>query len=100
MSEKATREVWSKRVERWKDSGLSAEEFANELGISERSLKRWKWKLAAEASSTPMQAQKRRRVSETAKPTMTSVEVPRAASRTSLIEILLPCRIRVRVRDE
>ena len=100
MSKRATRETWVNRVERWKDSGLSAREFASELGISEPALKWWKWKLAAEASGAPMQKGKRRRVVETAKPTVTFVEVPRPASRRPSIEIVLPSRVRVRLRDE
>lgn len=42
---RASREVWAKRVERWKDSGLSAKEFAAELDISPKSLTFWRWKL-------------------------------------------------------
>lgn len=32
------REEWAKRVERWRDSGLKAAEFAAELGINPRTL--------------------------------------------------------------
>ncbi len=39
------REEWAKRVERWKDSGLTAKEFAAELGIKPRTLVFWKWQL-------------------------------------------------------
>src|SRR5260370_11815725 len=39
------REEWAKRVARWKDSGLTAKEFATELGINPRSLVFWKWQL-------------------------------------------------------
>ncbi len=42
---RASREIWAKRVERWKDSGLSAKEFAAELDVSPKSLMFWKWKL-------------------------------------------------------
>jgi hypothetical protein len=42
---RASREEWSKRVERWQDSGLSAKEFAAELDVSAKSLMFWKWKL-------------------------------------------------------
>ena len=42
---KATRAEWSKRVERWQGSGLTAKEFAAELDISPASLTFWKWKL-------------------------------------------------------
>jgi transposase len=43
--ERASREVWAKRVERWQDSGLTAKEFAAELDVSPNSLTFWKWKL-------------------------------------------------------
>jgi transposase-like protein len=39
------RELWLKRVERWKDSGLSAREFAAEVGINAQTLSYWRWKL-------------------------------------------------------
>ena len=49
--ERATREVWAKRVERWQDSGLTAKEFAAELDVSPNSLTFWKWKLRQPADS-------------------------------------------------
>jgi len=39
------REDWAKRVERWKDSGLTAKEFAAELGINAGSLQQWAYQL-------------------------------------------------------
>jgi hypothetical protein len=51
-------EIWSKRVSRWKESGLTAKEFAVELGISANSLKHWKWRLASQAR--PKAAKKHR----------------------------------------
>ena len=30
---RATRETWAKRIEKWKASGRTAEEFASELGV-------------------------------------------------------------------
>jgi transposase len=42
---KTSRAEWAKRVERWKDSGLTAKEFAAELDVSPNSLTFWKWKL-------------------------------------------------------
>ena len=44
--ERASQETWANRVERWKASGLTAAEFATELGISGHSLKWWKWRLS------------------------------------------------------
>jgi hypothetical protein len=38
-------EEWQKRVERWRDSGLGAEQFAAELGINAGTLKFWGYKL-------------------------------------------------------
>ena len=45
---RVTREEWAKRVERWRDSGLSAAEFAAELGINPRTLVYWKYILGKE----------------------------------------------------
>lgn len=42
---KQSREVWAKRIERWKDSGLTAAEFAAETGVNAHSLSWWKWRL-------------------------------------------------------
>ena len=39
------REEWAKRVERWRDSGLTTVEFAAELGISPKTLTYWAWTL-------------------------------------------------------
>lgn len=44
-----TREVWAKRVERWLDSGLTAREFATELGVNPNTLANWRWRLAQES---------------------------------------------------
>jgi hypothetical protein len=43
------REEWAKRVERWRDSGLSCAEFSAELGVNARTLTYWKWMLGKEA---------------------------------------------------
>jgi hypothetical protein len=47
---RVTRGEWSKRVERWSDSGLTCKEFAAELGINPRTLTYWKWVLGKEAN--------------------------------------------------
>ena len=59
--ERASREVWAKRVERWKDSGLTAKEFAAELDVSAGSLTFWKWKLGRLASGVPEKPRVRRK---------------------------------------
>ena len=47
----ASRRLWTKRVERWRESGLSANEFATELGVNAATLAQWKYRLAAEAQA-------------------------------------------------
>ena len=47
---KTTSAEWAKRVERWKDSGLSAKEFAAETGLNASTLTYWSWKLRAGAA--------------------------------------------------
>lgn len=44
------REEWAKRVERWRDSGLTTAEFAAELGINPKTLTYWAWTLKREAT--------------------------------------------------
>lgn len=47
---RASREEWEKRVERWRESGLSAEQYASELGINAGRLKFWKYQLGRPAA--------------------------------------------------
>jgi hypothetical protein len=46
------REEWAKRVERWRDSGLTTAEFAAEVGINAKTLTYWAWTLKREAGGT------------------------------------------------
>jgi len=39
------RDEWQKRVQRWKDSGLTAKEFAAETAINAGTLQFWRYKL-------------------------------------------------------
>lgn len=62
MQPKTSREEWQKRVERWRDSGLTAEQFASELGINAGTLKFWGYKLGKESrEAAPPRAPRRRR---------------------------------------
>jgi hypothetical protein len=47
---RAPRELWIRRVERWRDSGLSAKEFAEQAGVDSDRLRHWKWRLAQECA--------------------------------------------------
>jgi hypothetical protein len=38
-----SRDVWTKRVERWRASGLTAEEYATETGVKANTLRHWSW---------------------------------------------------------
>ena len=40
-----TRDEWTKRVERWRDSGQTAMEFAAELGVNHKTLENWSYRL-------------------------------------------------------
>lgn len=42
---RASREEWQKRVDRWKESGLTAKEFAAETGFNAGTLQFWRYKL-------------------------------------------------------
>jgi transposase len=97
---KATREEWSKRIERWKDSGLSAKDFANETGISQRSLSWWRWQLGRKATEPTLArpTQRRKREAKAAPPAsrMTFVEVS-APAPSEPFEIVLASGRRIRV---
>jgi len=94
-----TRDVWTKRVERWRDSGLTAQEFANEIGVKPDRLRHWKWQLAKErqsvsgtaaAASTPALAEK------IAVP-FVEVTAPTESKEHEPIEIVAPSGLRVRI---
>jgi hypothetical protein len=100
--ERTTREVWTKRIERWKESGLSAKEFASELGVQPRALTWWRWNLGTAA--VPKGARRRSGAKAIAivkqPPTLMSplsfVEMTSAVAPQAL-EVLLPSTLRVRV---
>jgi transposase len=95
--ERTSREAWAKRVERWRDSGLTAKEYAAEVGVNAHSLSWWKWRLSSGAKS-------RKRAPRTRRPTtpsvttspLTFVEVTSSVVHESL-EVVLPSSIRIRV---
>lgn len=106
MRDPAVREKWAKRVERLKDSGLSAKEFAAEMGINERSLAWWRWHLSKD-DATPSAPPRRRRRSRTSSPTATLTKSPvtpltfvemTAPLVNDALEVILPSAVRVCVR--
>jgi hypothetical protein len=75
-----SRAEWQKRIERWRDSALSAEQFAAELGINAGTLKYWKYRIgkestgsvAAEQSPRPSKAPRAASLVEVQSTTITS----------------------------
>ena len=49
---RANRDEWRKRVDRWKDSGLTANEFVAETGINAGTLQFWGYKLKSRISKS------------------------------------------------
>jgi hypothetical protein len=97
-----SRDVWQKRIERWKDSGLTADEFASELGINAGTLKFWRYRLSRDSKQSS-QALQRRKPNSAPKPKDGSarfIEVtpPTRAATTSAIEVALGDAV-VRVCD-
>ena len=106
MQPKTSREEWQKRVERWRDSGLTAEQFAGELGINAGTLKFWGYKLGKESREAAAPRTPRRRraavpsfVEVRAEPVVSTFEVELgngrrlrvpAAFDASVLERLLP----------
>ena len=59
MNHETVRETWTKRVERWRQSGLSAA-FAREHGLNQKSLRWWRIRLDNEAQERRRRRQPRR----------------------------------------
>jgi len=98
--DRASRETWAKRVERWKDSGLTAKEYAAELGINAQSLAWWKWRLSSAATAPrvhPRVQRRARKASPTPIAPLTFVELPAAAAGADMLELVLPSSVRIRL---
>jgi transposase-like protein len=98
-------ETWAKRVQRWKDSGLTAREFAAETGLNPRTLSYWRWRLgrqqlkdepAEKTEQRPTAVQKREAPSDIS---FVELKAPRAGSRER-IEVVVGDRYTVRVADD
>lgn len=81
---RSTPQQWAHRVEDWEASGLTAAAYARKTGISDRSLRWWKWQLKARGfKSEP-------------KTPLTFVEMTSAMAREPF-EVVLENRVRVRI---
>jgi transposase len=87
------RATWSKRVESWKRSGLSADEFAARHGLRAKTLMWWRWNLGRTSGSAALTV---RKATTTTVGPLTFVEMTHASSREPF-EIVLSSDVRVRV---
>jgi transposase len=97
--DEAAREIWTKRVERWKDSGLTAKEFAAEMGLRAQTLMWWQWRLSG---GTPRKRGRRtppaasRAIAKAATPSPLSF-IEMTASVLEPLEVVFSSTLRVRV---
>lgn len=112
---RSTREQWAKRVRRWVESGLTAPEFAAEMGLNPRTLRYWKWRLGKEGREAvsssrrarPSRSKRQPKALPAPKPTASFVEVTPPASTlaraarlsTDRIELVVDDHLVVRVPD-
>jgi transposase len=90
--ERSDRATWAKRVESWKRSGLSAQEFAGRHGLRARTLIWWRWRLGRGSQSAALTVRK----ATTAVGPLTFVEMTSTSSREPF-EVVLASDLRVRV---
>jgi hypothetical protein len=102
--ERVSREAWAKRVERRRDSGLTAAEYAAEIGVKSHTLSWWKWRLGSGGEGRPVARRSPRRTTRHRQRTalvspLTFVEMPARAPAEAL-EVVLPTSIRIRVPQD
>lgn len=90
-----SREVWTKRVERWRASGLTADEFASEVGIKSNTLRHWSWLLDHEKRGSRPDAARSARSREVP---FVEVVTPAAPGSPSVEPIELVVRDGIRIR--
>jgi transposase-like protein len=101
----ASQATWAKRVEEWRASGVSAQEFARRIGVSANSLRHWAWRLKSRAEPTGRSGTSRERsaamstVQGTPVSPLTFVEMT-AAIQGAPLELVLVNGVRVRVPPE
>lgn len=89
---RTSRAEWAKRVQRWRDSGLTAKEFAAETGVNASTLSYWSWRLRP--------AGRRRPPARSSASSARFVELsasPLAATVPATLELLLGESVRIRV---
>ena len=92
--ERSDRATWSKRVESWKRSGLTATEFAARHGLHAKTLTWWRWKLGRRTEGAALTV---RKAATTAMGPLTFVEMTSGVSSREPFELVLASDVRVRV---
>jgi hypothetical protein len=87
------RAEWQKRIERWNDSGLNAEQFAAEMGINAGTLRHWKYFLGKQASGAAAPRAKR----PIATTSLVEVQPVVAATSSSAFELELGAERKLRI---
>jgi hypothetical protein len=82
-------------VERWQASGLTAAEFGRKLGVSEKSLRWWKWQLGRPRERPARKTRSAERTRTDVSP-LTFVEMTAAVQREPL-EVVLAGGTRIRL---
>lgn len=91
---RASRNVWSQRVKRWKESGLPASEFAKKVGLNENTLRYWATQLRKE---TPPGVRQESGPRKAAGSSMAFVEIAGFGAAESAFEIAFASGLTVRV---
>ena len=101
--ERVSREGWAKRVERWGESGLTAAEYAAEIGVKPHTLSWWKWRLASLGQGRTVVQRKQRASRNSVKAAtvspLTFVEM-RVPTPAESLEVVLPTSFRICVRPD
>ena len=92
---RASREVWIKRIERGRDSGLGAKEFAEQVGVEVDRLRHWKWRLAKQDRAT--NAASAESTSSAPFPFVEVTTAPALEREDTIIEVVAPSGFCIRV---
>lgn len=103
---RTSRWEWAKRVERWKDSGLSAKEYAAEIGVKPTTLSYWSWKLKSGTAAVGSRgtgrparrgARRRRAVADCAAPRFVELGARQSVDAAPALDLVLRSGVVVRV---
>jgi len=95
------RQEWVKRIARWRDSGLTAREFAAEIGINEHTLRHWAWRLRSDGDGSTAPPTRARPSADANAVRFVEVSAPDIGPQTIMaLEIILPGGATIRVPSQ